>query len=793
MEKLAEIDTAARTQELFEEHKRNIYVRTDRLFVWLMPVQWIAGIVIALWISPLAWAGAQSSVHPHVWAAVFLGGAITFWPVFCAVRHPGTTVTRYTIAIGQMLMSALLIHLSGGRIETHFHVFGSLAVIACYRDWRVLVAASVVVAIDHFVRGVYFPLSVFGVLTTSPYRWIEHAAWVAFEDLFLIISIRQSVAEMFGIAERQATLETMNARIEGSVAVRTSELTREIAERERIEEHLRQIQHDNELIFSSITEGIHRIDCDGRIIFENPAAARMLGWEISDLIGQPAHKTMHHSHEDGRPYPQSECPIYGGLKGGAARRVEDEVFWRKDGTSFPAEYTTTPVRDEKDAVIGAVVVFSDSTERKRAEGVRQQLADQLARERKRFEEILNNIPVVVFENYFENDIGAHFVSGHVERMYGFSREEWTSAPDFWFGRVHPEDQERVAASVKKRFSPEFNGGADEFRSIARDGRIVWSETHVVVLRDETDKVIGFRGITIDVTERKNAEAEMERMHKQLMDASRHAGMAEVATNVLHNVGNVLNSVNISHSVVSNKIRGSAIESVTKLANLIEQHANDLPAFLTTDRAGQNLPKFLGKVAKRLTEEQESVLAELEMLGGNIEHIKEIIAVQQSYAQAGGVRERLEITGLLENALQINGTALARHRIQIVREYGEAPPASLEKHKVMQILVNLVGNAKHALSANTPDNRRLTLRTLCKDGRIFVSVTDNGIGISPENMIRIFAHGFTTKKDGHGFGLHSAALAAKEMGGSLSAESAGLGHGSTFTLELPLGRGDEDGK
>ena len=152
----------ARAQELYDDHYRAICVRTDRLFLWLMPLEWLASIGVAMWISPEAWAGRTSAAHPHIWAALILGGIITLWPVVCAIKWPGAAVTRHVIGIGQMLMSALLIHLTGGRIETHFSIFGSLAFLAFYRDWRVLLSASAVVAADHFLRGVYFPLSIFG-------------------------------------------------------------------------------------------------------------------------------------------------------------------------------------------------------------------------------------------------------------------------------------------------------------------------------------------------------------------------------------------------------------------------------------------------------------------------------------------------------------------------------------------------------------------------------------------------------------------------------------------------------
>jgi two-component system, sensor histidine kinase and response regulator len=196
-----------RSDELFSAYQHDIHRRTDRLFAGLMAFQWLLGIAFALLVSPLTWAGAESSTHLHVWAAVFLGGAISLFPALLGLLRPGQVSTRYIIAVAQMLMGALLIHLTGGRIETHFHVFGSLAFLAFYRDWRVLIPATVVVALDHMLRGLFWPQSVYGVLVASEWRWLEHAAWVVFEDLFLVGACLRSVDEMRQRAERTAALE----------------------------------------------------------------------------------------------------------------------------------------------------------------------------------------------------------------------------------------------------------------------------------------------------------------------------------------------------------------------------------------------------------------------------------------------------------------------------------------------------------------------------------------------------------------------------------------------------------
>lgn len=197
----------ARVKVLLTQHSQAIYRRTDRLFAVLLTLEYFFGIAVAYLISPLTWAGGQSAVHVHVWAAILLGGAIVSLPIVLALWYPGQAITRHVIAVGQMLYSGLLIHLMGGRIETHFHMFGSLAFIGFYRDWRVLLSASLVVAVDHMIRGMYWPQSVFGVLSPENWRWVEHVAWVLFEDIFIILATQQSLREMREIAERRAFVE----------------------------------------------------------------------------------------------------------------------------------------------------------------------------------------------------------------------------------------------------------------------------------------------------------------------------------------------------------------------------------------------------------------------------------------------------------------------------------------------------------------------------------------------------------------------------------------------------------
>ena len=231
---LPPIITEPRVRELYLDQHLRLLRWTDRLFGWLLLIQWLGAVATAIWISPLTWAGTTSQVHEHVYTAVFLGLGIVALPVALARLRPGDVLTRHVIAVAQALMSALLIHLTGGRIETHFHVFGSLALLACYRDAKVLITASVVVALDHFVRGLVWPQSVYGTSVISPWRFAEHAGWVLIEDMFLFLTCQQGLVEMLNVAERQERQETLNRLAETS----NHQLREEIAQREQTQQEL---------------------------------------------------------------------------------------------------------------------------------------------------------------------------------------------------------------------------------------------------------------------------------------------------------------------------------------------------------------------------------------------------------------------------------------------------------------------------------------------------------------------------------------------------------------------------
>lgn len=294
--------------------------------------------------------------------------------------------------------------------------------------------------------------------------------------------------------------------------------------------------------------------------------------------------------------------------------------------------------------------------------------------------------------------------------------------------------------------------------------------------------------------REAAEAQREQLQQRLLAASREAGRAEVATGILHNVGNVLNSMNVSAAVVNNTIQQSRVSNLCKGLAMLEEHANDLVSFISTDERGQRLPTYLVKLAPVLTEEQNTIAGAMTSLNKNIEHIINIVRTQQAHAREIILRQSVNPVEVMEEAVRVNQAAIDQAGVILTREHTEIPNLMLDQHRVLQILINLINNAVRALKDCPIPEKRVTLKIFENSAtppQICFQVVDNGTGIAPENMTKIFTYGFTTRKEGHGFGLHSAANAAKEMGGALTVSSLGAGQGATFTLELPITRAAED--
>jgi len=395
---------------------------------------------------------------------------------------------------------------------------------------------------------------------------------------------------------------------------------------------------------------------------------------------------------------------------------------------------------------------------------------------------LGNVP----DHVYFKDLGSRFIALSASMVHLFGKSaaaEIIGRTDFdFFDEAHArpafEDEQRII-----RTGEPILGKLE--KETWPDGRVTWVHTSKMPLRSGDGDIIGTFGISKDVTGAKETEMALEKSQKELVIASRMAGRAEIATGVLHNVGNVLNSLNVSTNVLGTGLKELKADSLTRLGDLLREHAADLGDFLTHDAKGRLVPAFIETLARNFTEDRARMLQEIESLRKNVDHIKEIVAMQQSYATMAGATEAMAATELMEDALRMNSAALVRHEIRVTREFAAVPPLLAERGKVLQILVNLISNAKYAASDGSQAVKSVTLRIAPGEpGRVRLSVEDNGVGILPANRPRIFQHGFTTKANGHGFGLHSSASAAREMNGFLTVHSGGPGTGATFCLDLP---------
>lgn len=325
-----------------------------------------------------------------------------------------------------------------------------------------------------------------------------------------------------------------------------------------------------------------------------------------------------------------------------------------------------------------------------------------------------------------------------------------------------------------------------------DGHVAWASTSKMPLRDPLKNIIGTFGISRDITVRKETEIKLAATQKELVEASRLAGMAEISSGVLHNIGNALNSVTTSSSLLSEQQARSRLPNLGKVVQMIEQHLGDLPVFLGQDDKGKQIPGYLIQLSQSLLLEREQMQKELETLRHNIEHIKELIAMQQNFARSSHLIEEVAPSELFEESIRISEASLNRHGITVIKRFETVPLIQVPRHKVLQVLVNYIRNAKHAMDDSGRNDKIMTLGLgMTADGLIKFVVEDNGVGVPPENLSKLFTFGFTTRQHGHGFGLHSSVTAARDLGGRVRCESRGKDMGASFFLEIPASLPSED--
>ena len=356
-------------------------------------------------------------------------------------------------------------------------------------------------------------------------------------------------------------------------------------------------------------------------------------------------------------------------------------------------------------------------------------------------------------------------------------------PNAVIAMTHPEDREVMFDAIRRAADEEKETCAFRFRVITPLKSVVHLEAHARIFCDAAGNPERILGVSWDVTNEVLQEERKRDLQSQLRDASRDAGMAEVATGVLHSVGNVLNSLGVSASLMQSQLRDSRVGNVQRVATLLDEQGGNVAHFLENDERGRQMPSYLAQLGENLRSENQRLQIEAAAIASHVGHIRNIVAAQQTYARRGGVTEAIDVAELLDNAVAIHFADMSD--VSVRREYEPIAPVTIDRHKLIQILGNLLSNARHALKDRLDARHQLTLRVRQQGAdAVVIEVQDTGVGIPTEVLGRLFEFGFTTKKDGHGFGLHTSAILAKELAGDLSAASDGAGCGARFVLRLP---------
>lgn len=541
---------------------------------------------------------------------------------------------------------------------------------------------------------------------------------------------------------------------------------------DRIEERdaaLRESQQRYELAVTGSRDGIWDWEIKKDVVYYSPRWKEMIGYADHELPGG-SEEWRTRLHPDDREATSSVLQEY--LEG---RREAYEAEYRlrhKDGTYRWVLARGAALRDGEGRPVRMSGSQTDITDRKEA-----QLALQASEERFR------SLAHGALDAIVSTSEAGEIVSWNpaAQRLFGGSEKERVGTP---FRLILTAQAQREHEVLVETLKLEHSTAGRTVELLGMNPKGAEFPIELSIARWEAGGRSQYTAVIRDISQRKEAESELARLNGELVAASRQAGMAEIATGVLHNVGNVLNSVNVSAALILDALRRFKAPIPGKIAELIRANGENLDYFLTRHPKGRQLPEFLAALGRQMVEEQESVLAEVQRLQEGVQHIKQIVSMQNSYAKVSGVLELISLQSIVEDALNLSANSLARHKIEVARKYEKAPRVLTDRHKVLQILINLINNAKHALESRAID-RRIEIAIGTADGRARLEVADNGVGIAAENLTRIFRHGFTTKRGGHGFGLHSGANSARELGGSLAARSDGPGLGAVFALELPL--------
>jgi PAS domain S-box-containing protein len=545
-----------------------------------------------------------------------------------------------------------------------------------------------------------------------------------------------------------------------------------------VREHglLREAEGRYRSLFENSNEGIFQSTPAGRMVTANPAMARMLGFDSAEELISGRTDLEQQSYAQ----PAQRREFRRVLEATGSLEAFEYQVRRKDGTMIWVSENSRVVRDAQGRALLYEGSVRDITERRLAADEILRINQALAQQKTELQVVFDLMPAMVW--FKDTQDGIVRVNRRVAESLGLATDEIEGRPS---AEVYPrhgpryreDDLEVIRSGLPKL------GIVEPLLDAA--GNEAWVQTDKVPYFDAAGKVVGIVVMAQDVSERVRAEARLRKTHNELIEVSRLGGMSEVATEVLHKVGNVLNSINVSASLAVEKVKTSRASRMADVVKLLREHRADLGAYITTDPAGQHIPELLENLSREWIAQQQLLATELEELRSNVDLVKRIVASQQGHSGAAEILESVALDQLVEEAVQVQEGVLTKQRVRLVRDFEIVEPVRLAKRKAVQILVSLLRNARQACKGREEADRCITLRIARVAGRAAISVSDNGSGIARENLVRIFAPGFSTRPDAKGYGLHSAALAAAELGGRLSVASEGIGLGATFTFELPL--------
>lgn len=735
-----------RAEDLFQEQACYVRARVDRLFGLLLCFQWVAGIIVAMLVSPHAWTGVYSNTHIHVWTALVLGGLIVFWPIYLALKHAGKPMTRHVIAVAQMLYSALLIHLTGGRIETHFHVFGSLAFLSFYRDWRVMLSATAIVVIDHVLRGIIFPQSVYGVAQIEPWRWVEHSGWVVFEDLFLIHCCRENLFEMRQNARRQAELELTRQGIEVVVDQRTKELresesrvatqyivTKVLSESSTMEEAAPRLLgaianglfHDAGLVCASLwrfNKDSQELACLSEVQLCTSHATNQFHATAEVLAGVRKLKHARRALESQEIVHQSNLNAENTTSGFVGDACIDTVL------AFPIF-----VQGE---VFGVLEFYIQNEYRLEAldtvmlDGIAEQIAQFSVRRRsennnRQLAYIVQSASEAIFSQ--GNDGLITSWNRGAEKLLGYTEDEVRGRKSSMF--VAPEKIEEYFTHLDTANAGQEN--TLETVRLRKDGKPIEVAISIHPVFDEHNRIVGRSVFMRDITERKAAEKRVSEFY----------------------------------SIVSHELR-TPLTSIRGALGLIEG------GIVTPDS-----PQLMELIAVARGSSDRLIRLVNDMLD-----LKKIEAGKMEFSkqkvEAGDcVRKTVQsLTGMAEEA-----------NVKLICNTTCNDMVFADYDKLTQILTNLGSNAIKF----SPEGAEVIFDAfLTEDGNVRFAVADSGCGIADEDKGKLFDKfqqidsSDTRQKGGTGLGLAICRALVDQHQGTIGFESQ-VGVGSTFWFELPL--------